>query len=141
MACLRTSHTVPDSRDSLTMQVMRGTRLLTQAFRSPVGIGSSGQLLVGGFRTRSRTVSSDTGLKYVRGMPSKGIKSLSIRQESSLQRMSLILSEKNLQNASGSSGREMSAGRIGTVELPMSRLETAWSCLLVVQSQIWVWKC
>ena len=131
MACLRTSHTVPDSRDSLTMQVMRGIRLSMLAFRSPVGIGSRAQLFVGDIRTRSRTVSSDTGLKHVRGMPSKGKKSLSIGQESSLQRMSLILSEKNLQNASGSSGREMPVGRIWTTELPMSWLETARSCLLV----------
>ena len=28
-----------------------------------------------------------------------------------------------------------------TAELPMSWMETAWSWLLVVQSQIWVWKC
>ena len=120
MACLRTSHTVPDSRDSLTMRVMRGTRLSMKALRSPVGTGSRAQLLVGDFRTRSRTVSYDTGLKYVRGMLSKGIKSLSTGQESSSQRMSLILSEKNLQNASGSSGREMSVERIEIVELPMN---------------------
>ena len=132
MACLRTSCTVPASRESLTIRVMRGTRLSTQAFRSPVGIGSRAQLYVGDFRTRSRTVSSDTGLKHVGGMPSNGIKSLSFGQESSSRRMALILSEKNLQNASGSSRREMSVGRTGTAELPMSWLETAWSCLLVV---------
>ena len=57
------------------------------------------------------------------------MKSLSIGQESSSQRMSLILCEKNLQNASG---REMSVGGIGTVELPMSWLRqrgaVCWLC-------------
>ena len=69
------------------------------------------------------------------------MKSLSIGQESTSQRMSLILSENNLQNASESSRREMSVGRTGIAELPMSWLETAWTWLLVVQSQIWVQKC
>ena len=86
----------------------------------PVGIGPRAQLLVGDFRARLQTVSFDTGLKHVTGMPSKGMKSLSIGQESTSQRMSLILSEKNLQNASESSRREMSVGRTGTAELPMS---------------------
>ena len=53
MACLRTSRTVPDSRDSLTMWVMSGTRLSMQAFRNPVEIGSRAQLFVGDFRTSS----------------------------------------------------------------------------------------
>ena len=39
MACLRTSRTVPDSRESLIMQVVRGTKLSIPAFRSPVKIG------------------------------------------------------------------------------------------------------
>ena len=60
MACSRETSTVPGSRESLTMRVMRGTRSSVQDFSSSVEIGSRVQLLVWDFKMRSRTVSSQT---------------------------------------------------------------------------------
>ena len=70
---------------------------------------------------------SDSDRKHVSGTPPKGMKSSSAGKGFKSCRMFLILSQKNLQYACGSSRKAMLVGRTGVEELSISWLDTAWS--------------